>query len=152
MTVCSPFMKSKLLLCYEFSPTAVPSIAAIGNIMSISFTWQWRISTTPKQRLTHRRQTESANVFIVRFKMSFIAWPFAKSSILALKSFRPTSITGREYNELRPHSGKYCFGKTPMQTFLDSKHLADEKQLDRLPVASLTDDLSPRPARAGFVP
>jgi len=58
----------------------------------------------------------------------------------------------REYNELRPHSGKYCFGKTPMQTFLDSKHLADEKQLDRLPVASLTDDLSPRPARAGFVP
>jgi len=32
-----------------------------------------------------------------------------------------------EYNESRPHSGKYCFGKTPMQTFRDSKHLADEK-------------------------
>ena len=26
------------------------------------------------------------------------------------------------YNEDRPHSGKYCFGKTPKQTFLDSKH------------------------------
>ena len=24
----------------------------------------------------------------------------------------------REYNEARPHSGKYCFGKTPMQTLL----------------------------------
>jgi len=36
-----------------------------------------------------------------------------------------------EYNESRPHSGKYCFGKTPMQTFRDSKHLADEKMLDR---------------------
>src|SRR5919204_3578270 len=24
----------------------------------------------------------------------------------------------REYNEARPHSGKYCFGKTPVQTFL----------------------------------
>jgi len=36
-----------------------------------------------------------------------------------------------EYNERRPHSGKYCFGKTPMQTFQDSKHLADEKMLDR---------------------
>src|SRR3982751_1613776 len=24
----------------------------------------------------------------------------------------------REYNEIRPHSGKYCFGKTPLQTFL----------------------------------
>ena len=32
-----------------------------------------------------------------------------------------------EYNRERPHSGKYCFGKTPWQTFLDSKHLADEK-------------------------
>ena len=36
------------------------------------------------------------------------------------------------YNEERPHSGKYCFGKTPMQTFRDSIHLATEKQLDKL--------------------
>ena len=34
-----------------------------------------------------------------------------------------------EYNERRPHSGKYCFGKTPMQTFLASIPLAKEKQL-----------------------
>ncbi|MDX1917040.1 MAG: IS481 family transposase, partial [Rickettsiaceae bacterium] len=27
----------------------------------------------------------------------------------------------------RSHSGKYCYGKTPMQTFLDSKHIAIEK-------------------------
>ena len=38
----------------------------------------------------------------------------------------------KKYNEHRPHSGKYCYGKTPMQTFLDSKHLAQEKQLDQL--------------------
>ena len=31
------------------------------------------------------------------------------------------------YNHHRPHSGKYCCGKTPMQTFKDSKHLANEK-------------------------
>jgi transposase InsO family protein len=37
-----------------------------------------------------------------------------------------------EYNKERTHSGKYCFGKTPYQTFLDSKRLADEKMLDRL--------------------
>jgi len=36
------------------------------------------------------------------------------------------------YNNDRTHSGKYCFGKTPMQTFQDSKHLAQEKQLDEL--------------------
>jgi hypothetical protein len=35
------------------------------------------------------------------------------------------------YNVERTRSGKYCFGKTPMQTFLDSVHLAHEKQLHR---------------------
>jgi hypothetical protein len=33
------------------------------------------------------------------------------------------------YNNQRPHSGKYCFGKTPMQTWGDSLHLAKEKML-----------------------
>ena len=33
------------------------------------------------------------------------------------------------YNEERTHSGKYCFGKTPMHTFLDSKGIAKEKML-----------------------
>jgi transposase InsO family protein len=37
-----------------------------------------------------------------------------------------------EYNTERTHSGRYCFGKTPWQTFLDSKRLADDKMLDRL--------------------
>jgi transposase InsO family protein len=35
------------------------------------------------------------------------------------------------YNRERPHSGRYCYGKTPWQTFQDSKHLALEKILDR---------------------
>jgi transposase InsO family protein len=34
-----------------------------------------------------------------------------------------------EYNEQRPHSGKYCFGKTPMQTFIDSIPIAQEKMV-----------------------
>jgi transposase InsO family protein len=33
------------------------------------------------------------------------------------------------YNEQRPHQGRWCFGKTPMQTFLDSVKIAQEKQL-----------------------
>ena len=37
----------------------------------------------------------------------------------------------KDYNEQRPHSGKYCFGKTPMQTFVDSIQMANEKVLDR---------------------
>lgn len=35
-----------------------------------------------------------------------------------------------EYNTQRSHSGKRCEGKTPMQTFEESKHLAFEKILD----------------------
>ena len=36
------------------------------------------------------------------------------------------------YNNERPHSGRYCFGKTPMQTWRESVHLAKEKLLDTL--------------------
>jgi transposase InsO family protein len=34
-----------------------------------------------------------------------------------------------EYNEARPHQGRWCFGKTPMQTFEESLPLAKEKML-----------------------
>ena len=34
------------------------------------------------------------------------------------------------YNQERPHSGRYCYGKTPTQTFHESKHMAKEKMLD----------------------
>jgi transposase InsO family protein len=36
----------------------------------------------------------------------------------------------REYNEQRPHQGRWCFGKTPQQTFLDSVGLAKEKMVE----------------------
>jgi transposase InsO family protein len=36
------------------------------------------------------------------------------------------------YNQERTHSGKYCYGKTPIQTFNDSKYLAKEKALHQL--------------------
>lgn len=35
------------------------------------------------------------------------------------------------YNSQRTHSGKHCYGKTPMQTLLDSMELVRQKQLDR---------------------
>jgi transposase InsO family protein len=34
------------------------------------------------------------------------------------------------YHEERTHSGKYCFGKTPRQTFRDSRQWALDRQLD----------------------
>lgn len=35
----------------------------------------------------------------------------------------------QEYNERRPHQGRWCYGKTPLQTFIDSIPLAKEKLL-----------------------
>jgi len=35
----------------------------------------------------------------------------------------------RHYNNERTHSGKYCYGKTPMRTFMDSIPLARERLL-----------------------
>jgi transposase InsO family protein len=35
----------------------------------------------------------------------------------------------REYNESRPHQGRWCFGKTPMQTFLDALPMTKEKMI-----------------------
>ena len=35
----------------------------------------------------------------------------------------------QQYNTERPHQGRWCFGKTPMQTFLDTVPIAKEKLL-----------------------
>ncbi|WP_390890870.1 hypothetical protein [Emticicia fluvialis] len=36
------------------------------------------------------------------------------------------------YNTQRTQTGKYCIGKTPMQTFIDSLQLAKDKLLDEV--------------------
>lgn len=45
---------------------------------------------------------------------------------------RDLDIWIKQYNEQRTHTGKYCFGKTPMQTFQDTLPLAKEKQLNNI--------------------
>jgi transposase InsO family protein len=35
----------------------------------------------------------------------------------------------QEYNETRPHQGRWCFGKTPMRTFLDAMPMTKEKMI-----------------------
>ena len=35
----------------------------------------------------------------------------------------------RHYNTERTHQGRWCYGKTPMQTFVDSVPMAKEKML-----------------------
>jgi len=62
----------------------------------------------------------------------FYSTAFRKTLYTSLEQLQ-TDLDGwiDEYNRDRPHSGKYCFGKTPMLTFLDSRQLAWDKVLDR---------------------
>jgi transposase InsO family protein len=38
----------------------------------------------------------------------------------------------KHYNDERPHSGRYCYGKTPMQTFVESLNLSKQKLLNQV--------------------
>ena len=50
-----------------------------------------------------------------------------KGSIAELQA--DLDVWVREYNESRPHQGRWCFGKTPMQTFLDAMPMTKEKMI-----------------------
>ena len=54
------------------------------------------------------------------------------------------------YNRERPHTGKYCDGRTPLQTFRDTKHLAYQKMLERQfqPSENPTTTVSTQPVPA----
>jgi len=59
----------------------------------------------------------------------------------------------REYNVRRTRAGKYCYGKTPMHTIVDSMHVALDKEMDRVmptsgPLAACRCRLSVRPNRS----
>jgi hypothetical protein len=40
------------------------------------------------------------------------------------------------YNQERPHCGRYCYGKPPMQTFVESIRLAKKKLPDQVTPAA----------------
>ena len=60
----------------------------------------------------------------------FYATAFRKKIYSSLQELQTDLDVWLEYyNNERPHTGKYCYGKTPMQTWKDSIHLAKEKSL-----------------------
>ena len=57
-------------------------------------------------------------------------WPFGSKIYTSLDALQGDLDAWRtEYSETRPHQGRWCYGKTPVQTFLDSVPLAKEKLL-----------------------
>lgn len=70
----------------------------------------------------------------------FYASAFRRKLYTSLEQLQAdVDVWVKEYNEQRTHSGKHCFGKTPMQTLADSKPLALAKQLNQ---ANLTEHVN----------
>ena len=64
-------------------------------------------------------------------KDEFFSIAFRKKLYTTLEELQQdVDLWIQHYNQERTHSGKYCFGKTPLQTFQNAKHLAEEKQLN----------------------
>jgi hypothetical protein len=53
----------------------------------------------------------------------------------------------REYIEARPHQGRWCFGKTPMRTFLDAMPIPKEKMIALITTDTITRPLNQTPTR-----
>ena len=66
-----------------------------------------------------------------QFRLGFgsRSFPGASASIAELQADLDQWL--RQYNEVRTHQGRWCYGKTPMQTFLDSLPMARKKLLDQ---------------------
>ena len=63
----------------------------------------------------------------------FYASAFRRKLYESLEQLQADVDTWMEsYNAERMHSGKYCYGKTPLQTFIEAAPLAHSKQLDRM--------------------
>jgi len=74
-------------------------------------------------------------------KREFYDIVFRKKIITSLEDLQAElDLWLNDYNNLRPHSGRYCYGKTPMQTFRDSKHIAIDKNIDNM--SRISDSLT----------
>ena len=86
-----------------------------------------------KTKVRHPQTNGICERFHKTMKDEFYSIAFRKKIYCSLEELQvDVDDWLRKYNEFRPHSGRFCYGKTPMQTFLDSKHIAQEKRCDML--------------------
>jgi len=65
------------------------------------------------------------NSFHHAIQNDFYTYAFRRKSYRDLEELQKDADCWlADYNKKRPYSGKYCFGKTPWQTFMDGKKLA----------------------------
>jgi hypothetical protein len=82
----------------------------------------------------HENQKPQTNGIVERFHKTilneFYRITFRKKLYGSIKELQADLDQWlEEFNRNRPHQGRWCFGKTPMQTFLDAKPIAEEKMI-----------------------
>jgi hypothetical protein len=86
-----------------------------------------------RTKVRHPQTNGICERFHKTIQNEFYAVAFRKKIYTSLEQLQEDlDIWLHYYNWERPHSGRYCYGKTPMQTLLDSLYLAKEKQLEKL--------------------
>lgn len=86
-----------------------------------------------RTKVRHPQTNGICERFHKTIKEEFYSITFRKKIYRTLEELQiDLDLWMRKYNEFRPHSGRHCYGKTPMQTFLDTKHIAQEKRCDML--------------------
>jgi len=86
-----------------------------------------------KTKARHPQSNGICERFHRTIQEEFYQTAFRKKVYTSIEELQQDVDTWIEwYNTERTHSGKYCYGKTPMQTFIDSIPLAKSKMLDTL--------------------
>ena len=107
--------------------------------------YQLFLSIEGIEHTTTKAYSPQTNGMCVRFdktmKQEFFETAMRKKIYSSIESLQQDLDAWlHHYNYERPHSGRYCYGKTPMQTFIDSKHLAVEKNNEILYLQYLSDN------------
>ncbi len=87
----------------------------------------------PKTKAHHPQTIGICERFHRTLQDEFYALAFRKQTYVSIEQLQANRDEWVErYNHERIHSGKHCFGRRPWQTFKETKHLAQVKQLDTL--------------------
>ena len=103
--------------------SADPSGTAISGSSGFSLVLAYRKTKRPPTNKTFERfnRTVLNEFYRVAFRKKLY------SSLEELQADLDAWL--KLYNEERSHQGRWCYGKTPMQTFVDSVPLAKEKMI-----------------------
>jgi Integrase core domain len=93
------------------------------NSTSTSCAWLSRTPITHATKAHHPQTNGICERFHKTMLDELYSWAFRKKVCITIEQLQADVDEWlRYYNQERPHSGRYCYGKTPMQTFSEARH------------------------------